>query len=31
MTKDNIYRIADNPNYDNALEYIKSLPLNDST
>lgn len=31
MTKDNIYRIADNPNYDSALEYIKSLPLNDST
>jgi hypothetical protein len=31
MTKDNIYRISDNPNYDTALEYIKSLPLNDST
>jgi len=31
MTKDNIYRITDYANYESALEYIKSLPLNDST
>lgn len=31
MTKDAIYRILDEPTFDTALEYIKSLPLNDST
>lgn len=31
MTKDNIYRILDEPTFETALDYIKSLPLNDST
>ena len=31
MTKDGIYRILDEPNWDDALDYIKGLPLNDST
>lgn len=31
MTKDAVYRILDNPTHESALEYIKSLPLNDST
>lgn len=31
MTKDNVYNIMDEPNFKSALEYIKSLPMNDST
>ena len=31
MTKDGIYKILDNPNFENSLEYIRSLPLNDKT
>jgi dynein heavy chain, axonemal len=31
MTKDGIYRILDEPTYESALEYIKSLPLNDNS
>ena len=31
MTKDGIYKILDNPNFGSALNYIKSLPMNDST
>lgn len=31
MTKDGVYKILDNPTYGTALEYIKSLPMNDST
>jgi dynein heavy chain len=31
LTKDGVYKIMDNPNFDSTLEYIKSLPLNDST
>ena len=31
LTKDGTYKIMDNPNFDSTLDYIKSLPLNDST
>lgn len=31
LTKDATYKIMDNPNFDSTLDYIKSLPLNDST
>lgn len=31
LTKDGVYKIMDNPNFDSTLDYIKSLPLNDST
>ena len=31
LTKDGVYKIMDNPNFDSTLEYTKSLPLNDST
>ena len=31
MTKDGIYKILDNPSFGQALGYIKSLPMNDST
>lgn len=31
LTKDRVYRILDEPTYDSALEYIKSLPINDGT
>jgi dynein heavy chain, axonemal len=31
MSKDGIYRILDEPDWDTALNYIKSLPLNDNT
>jgi len=31
MTKDGIYKILDEPTYETALDYIKSLPLNDCT
>ena len=31
LTKDGTYRILDEPNWDDALEYIKGLPLNDTT
>ena len=31
MTKDGVYKILDMPTFDTALDYIKSLPLNDSS
>ncbi len=31
MTKDSVYRILDEPTWETALDYIKSLPLNDNT
>jgi dynein heavy chain len=31
MTKDGVYKILDNSSFDQALDYIKSLPINDST
>lgn len=31
ITKDGTYRIDDDPNYQAALEYIRSLPMNDNT
>lgn len=31
MTKDGVYKILDNPTFPTALDYIKSLPMNDST
>jgi hypothetical protein len=31
MTKDAVYKILDNPTYSTALDYIKALPMNDST
>ena len=31
MTKDAVYRILDEPTYGSALDYIKNLPMNDST
>ncbi len=31
MTKDGVYKILDMPTFETALDYIKSLPLNDST
>lgn len=31
MTKDGVYKILDNPSFGSALDYIKSLPMNDST
>ncbi len=31
MTKDGVYKILDNPTFGSALEYIKALPMNDST
>jgi len=31
MTKDGVYRILDNPSFGTALDYIKALPMNDST
>ena len=31
MTKDGVYRILDEPTRDDAMDYIKGLPLNDST
>ena len=31
LTKDNRYRILDDPTYDDAIDYIKNLGMNDST
>jgi dynein heavy chain len=31
MTKDGVYKILDNPTFGLALDYIKALPMNDST
>jgi hypothetical protein len=31
MTKDGTYKILDEPTFDLSLNYIKSLPMNDST
>jgi len=31
MTKDSVYKIMDEPTFASALDYIKGLPMNDST
>ena len=31
MTNDGVYRILDNPSFDESLDYIKNLPINDGT
>jgi len=31
LTKDKTYKILDEPNYEDGLNYIKSLPINDTT
>lgn len=31
MTKDGVYKILDAPTFPTALDYIKALPMNDST
>lgn len=31
MTKDAVYKILDDPTYGSSLDYIKNLPMNDST
>ena len=31
LTKDGTYHIKDDPNWDDSLSYIKSLPMNDTT
>lgn len=31
MTKDGVYKILDNPTFGTAIDYIKALPMNDST
>jgi len=31
MTNDSVYKILDEPTYGSSLDYIKGLPMNDST
>ena len=31
MTNDGVYRILDSPSFDESLDYIKNLPINDGT
>ncbi len=31
MTQDAVYKILDEPTFENSLDYIKNLPINDGT